>query len=70
MHAWMESYNRHLRKVTKSKSIFPSDESLVKMLYLATQDITKKWTLNMRNWVLVLAQLSIHFEERFDRDII
>lgn len=66
----MESYNRQLRKVTKSKSIFPSDESLIKMLYLATQDITKKWTQNMRNWALVLAQLSIHFEDRLDRNII
>lgn len=66
----MESYNRQLRKVTKSKSIFPSDESLLKMLYLATQNITKKWTQNMRNWALVLAQLSIHFEERFDKNIV
>lgn len=66
----MESYNRQLRKVTKSKSIFPSDESLLKMLYLATQDITKKWTQNIRNWALVLAQLSIHFEERFDKNIV
>ncbi|GAA0725795.1 hypothetical protein GCM10008905_21730 [Clostridium malenominatum] len=62
----MESYNRQLRKVTKSKSIFPTDDSLLKMLYLASQDITKKWTQNVRNWALVLAQLSIHFEERFD----
>ena len=66
----MESYNRQLRKVTKSKSIFPSDESLLKMLYLATQDITKKWTQNIRNWALVLAQLSIHFEKRFDKNIV
>lgn len=66
----MESYNRQLRKVTKSKSIFPSDESLLKMLYLATQDITKKWTQNLRNWALVLAQLSIHFEDRFDKNVI
>lgn len=66
----MESYNRQLRKVTKAKSIFPSDESLLKMLYLSTQDITKKWTQNVRNWVLVLAQLSIHFEDRFDSNII
>lgn len=66
----MESYNRQLRKVTKAKSIFPSDESLLKMLYLSTQDITKKWTQNVRNWVLVLAQLSIHFEDRFDCDVI
>lgn len=66
----MESYNRQLRKVTKAKSIFPSDESLLKMLYLSTQDITKKWTQNVRNWVLVLAQLSIHFEDRFDSNVI
>lgn len=45
----MESYNRQLRKVTKSKSIFSSDESLLKMIYLATQDIIKKWTQNMGN---------------------
>ncbi|WP_055668274.1 IS256 family transposase [Desnuesiella massiliensis] len=66
----MESYNRQLRKVTKAKSIFPSDESLLKMLYLATQDITKKWTQNIRNWALVLAQLSIHFEDRLDKSIV
>jgi len=64
----IESYNRQLRKVTKSRSIFPNDESLLKMLYLATQDITKKWTQNMRNWALVLAQLSIHFDGRIDID--
>lgn len=60
----MESYNRQLRKVTKSKSIFPSDESLLKMLYLATMDISKKWSQPVRNWFLILAQLSIYFEDR------
>ncbi len=40
----IEGYNRQLRKVTKNKSVFPTDDSLLKMLYLATQDITKKWT--------------------------
>ena len=40
----IEGFNRQLRKVTKSKTVFPSDESLLKMLYLATMDITKKWT--------------------------
>lgn len=39
----MESYNRQLMKVTKSKPIFPNDKSLGKILYLATIDITKKW---------------------------
>jgi len=62
----IESYNRQLRKVTKSRSIFPNDEALFKMLYLATQDITKKWTQNVRNWALALAQLSIHFDARFE----
>jgi len=60
----MESYNRQLRKVTKSKSIFPSDESLNKMLYLATMDITKKWTQSIRGWSQILAQLSIYFDDR------
>lgn len=40
----IEGFNRQLRKVTKSKTVFPSDDSLLKMLYLATIDITKKWT--------------------------
>lgn len=59
----MESYNRQLRKVTKSKSVFPTDESLFKMLYLATVDITKKWNQRVRNWALVLGQLSIYFDD-------
>ena len=40
----IEGFNRHLRKVTKAKSVFPTDDSLLKMLYLAMMDITKKWT--------------------------
>ena len=40
----IEGFNRQLRKVTKSKSVFPTDDSLLKMLYLAMMDITKKWT--------------------------
>nr|WP_228846432.1 IS256 family transposase [Clostridioides sp. ES-S-0107-01]UDN53041.1 IS256 family transposase [Clostridioides sp. ES-S-0107-01] len=60
----MESYNRLLRKVTKSKSIFPSDDSLHKSLYLATMDISEKWTQKIRNWTQILAHLSIYFEER------
>lgn len=65
----IESYNRQLRKVTKSKSIFPTDESLIKMLYLATMDITKKWTQVLRNWPIVLAQLSIYFEDRINQSL-
>lgn len=62
----MESYNRQLRKVTKTKSIFPSDEALLKSLYLATIDIAQKWTQSIRGWVQILAQLSIFFEDRLD----
>gem|GEM_PF-1557525 len=46
----IEGFNRQLRKVTKSKTIFPSDDSLLKMLYLAMMDITKKWTGRMRTF--------------------
>jgi len=62
----MESYNRQLRKVTKSKSIFPNDEALLKILYLATVDITKKCTQGIKSWAQILAQLSIFFEGRLD----
>lgn len=62
----MESYNRQLRKVTKTRSIFPSDDALLKMLYLATVDISKKWTLSIREWAQILAQLSIYFDDRID----
>lgn len=60
----IESYNRLLRKVTKSKSVFPSDDALHKSLYLATMDISEKWTQKIRNWNQILAHLSIYFEER------
>lgn len=60
----IESYNRLLRKVTKSKSIFPSDDSLHKSLYLATMDISEKWTQKIRSWSQILAHLSIYFEDR------
>ena len=60
----IESYNRQLRKVTKNRSLFPTDTSVLKLLYLASQDILKKWTMKIRNWNQILAQLSIHFQER------
>lgn len=60
----MESYNRLLKKVTKSKSIFSSDDFLHKLLYLTTIDIYEKWTQKIRNWTQILAHLSIYFEKR------
>ena len=60
----IEGFNRQLRKVTKSKSVFPTDDSLLKMLYLAIMDITKKWTGRRQDWSKIYAQLTIFFEER------
>lgn len=60
----IESYNRQLRKVTKGKSIFPSDESLTKMLYLVTQNVMRKWTMRIRDWGNILLQLSVYFPDR------
>lgn len=63
----IEGFNRQLRKVTKSRTVFPSDDSLLKMLYLATMDITKKWTGRRRDWSRIRAQLEIYFEERLEK---
>ena len=63
----IEGFNRQLRKVTKSRTVFPSDDSLLKMLYLATMDITKKWTGRHRDWSQIRAQLEIYFEERLEK---
>lgn len=60
----IESYHRQLRKVTKGKTIFPNDESLLKMLYLSTMDVMKKWTGRIQGWGQIILQLSIHFGER------
>jgi len=60
----IEGFNRQLRKVTKAKSVFPTDESLLKMLYLAMMDITKKWTGRRQDWGLIHSQLEIFFADR------
>ncbi len=60
----IENYNRALRKVTKSKSVFPNDDSLFKMLYLATMDITKKWKGKRADWSTIMMHLEIYFEDR------
>jgi len=60
----IENFNRGLRKVTKSKAVFPTDDALLKMLYLAMMDITKKWTGRRRDWGLIHSQLEVFFEGR------
>lgn len=60
----IENFNRQLRKVTKSKTIFPTDDALFKMLYLSMIDITKKWNGRPWDWGKILEQLCIYFEGR------
>ncbi|MBI6873367.1 IS256 family transposase [Clostridium aciditolerans] len=62
----IENFNRQLRKVTKAKSVFPTDDSLLKMLYLAMIDITKKWTGRRKDWGQIHSQLEIFFADRLD----
>lgn len=61
----VESYNAQLRKVTKTKGAFPSAEAVRKLLFLATRNITQKWTMPVQNWASILNQLAIRFEGRF-----
>ena len=60
----IENFNRGLRKVTKSKAVFPTDDALFKSIYLAMTDITKKWTGSTWNWGQTLDQLMIYFGDR------
>jgi putative transposase len=62
----VEAVHRQFRKVTKAKSLFPNDDALKKMLYLAYRDLSKKWTMPIRNWSIVLSNFSINFEERLE----
>jgi transposase-like protein len=60
----IEGFHRQVRKVTKNKSVFPSDDALLKLVYLAYKNISKKWTQPLQNWSLTVSQLSIYFDGR------
>lgn len=60
----IESLNFSLRKVTKNRAAFPTDDSIYKIMYLALNKASKKWTMPIRNWGVALNQFSIMFEER------
>jgi len=60
----IEGLNRQFRKVTKTTSIFPHDEALAKLLFLAARDISKKWTMTVHNWGSIVSQLAIMFPEK------
>jgi len=61
----VEGYHRMVRKFTKSKAIFPTDDSIRKVVYLSVKEISKKWSLPVHNWGLVYSQVMIYFEDRF-----
>ncbi|TKI54935.1 IS256 family transposase [Brevibacillus antibioticus] len=60
----IEIYHRQLRKVTKGKAVFPTDDALLKMLYLVTMDVLRKWTGRVHNWGQILMQLPVFFQDR------
>ena len=64
----IESLNSQFRKVTKTKLIFPNDDSLMKMLYLAVQRVAKKWTRSYSEWDLVINQLNILFSDILEKN--
>ncbi|PZX46398.1 transposase, partial [Algoriphagus chordae] len=65
----VEGYHRQVRKVTKTKGAFTSDMALLKLVYLATRRIEKKWSSPLHNWGLTVQQLAIKFEGRLKLDI-
>lgn len=60
----VEGFNRQLRKVTKSKAVFPNEDALRKTLYLSTKDIIKKWSMPYRDWGETYGQFAIEFGDR------
>ena len=60
----IESIDMSLRKVIKARSSFPTDEAVTKLFYLALKNISKKWTMPIRDWKAALNRLTIQFDER------
>lgn len=62
----IESLNHQFRKVTKTTNIFPHDDALIKLLWLAQADISQRWTLPVRNWGEIMAQMTVMFPDRVE----
>jgi transposase-like protein len=62
----IESLNGSLRKVIKNKRVFPSDDAALKLLYLALENISRKWTMSLHNWKDAMNQFSIMYEDRLN----
>jgi len=65
----VEGFHRQVRKVTKTKGAFPNDMALLKLIYLATENISKKWTQPLQNWAITAQQLYIRFGDRMIIDL-
>jgi len=65
----VEGFHRQVRKVTKTKGVFPNDMALLKLIYLATEHISKKWTMPLANWAITAQQLHIRFGNRMKIDL-
>ena len=65
----LEGFNRQVRKYTKSRTIFPTDESLNKCVYLATMEVIEKWTQPVPNWDAMLTELTLFFTEELKDEL-
>ena len=65
----IEGYHRQLRKVTKTKTAYPTDDALKKIIYLATVEAAKKWTMPVRDWKNCISQFAIYFGDRIESEM-
>jgi len=65
----IEGYHRQLRKVTKTKTAYPTDDALKKIIYLATVEASKKWTVPIKEWKSCISQFAIHFSDRLEPEL-
>ena len=65
----IESLNRTLRKAVKNRGHFPTENAVMKVLYLAIKGVSKKWTMPIRDWKSALNQFAIRFAERFPKEL-
>ena len=63
----IESLRRKVKKVAKNKSIFPNDQALIKLVFLAVEEASKKWTFRHREWAIIYSQLMILFGDRLGK---
>ena len=65
----IESLHRQIKKVAKNKSSFPNEQALTKLVYLAVEGASRKWTMRHRDWAMIYSQLMIFFEDRVSKYI-